>query len=118
MCRLKWKQCDEGNRKIIRDDGKCLKNLQTDRGKELYNSDVQKFLKKSNIIHYSTYSMKASVIERFNHTLKNDMWKEFTHIINYNWIDIMPRLVITMRTSIELSVCGPSMFPPRLLTGS
>jgi len=30
--------------KIIRDDGRCPKNLQTDRGKKFYNSNVQKTL--------------------------------------------------------------------------
>ncbi|XP_018308358.1 uncharacterized protein [Mycetomoellerius zeteki] len=38
--------------KIIRDDGRCPKNLQTDKGKEFYNSNVQKLLKKHNINHY------------------------------------------------------------------
>ena len=60
--------------KIIRDDRRCLKNLQTDSGNELYNSDVQKLLKKRNINHYSTNSViKASIIERYNRTLKNDI---------------------------------------------
>ena len=68
--------------KIIRDDERCPKNLQIDMGKEFYNANVQKFLKK-HINHYSTYSiMKASVVERFNRMLKNDMWK-FTHNGNY-----------------------------------
>ena len=58
--------------KIIRDDGRCPKDLQTDMGKEFYNANVQKFLKKHNINHYSTYSiMKTFVVERFNRTLKN-----------------------------------------------
>ena len=37
--------------------------------------------------------MKASVIERFNRTLKNDMWKMFTLNGNYKWNDMLPRLV-------------------------
>jgi len=70
--------------KIIRDDGRCPKNLHIDREKEFYNSDVQKLLKKCNINHYSTYSiMKASVVEWFNCTLKNDIWKQFTHNGSY-----------------------------------
>jgi len=80
--------------KIIRDDERCPKNLQTDRGKEFYNANVQKFLKKHGINHYSTYSvMKASVVERFNRTLKNNMWKQFTLNGNYRWIDLLPHLV-------------------------
>jgi len=69
-------------------------NLQTDRGKEFYNADVQKILKNHNVNHYSTYStLKASVVERFNRTLKNDMWKMFTLNDNYKWIDELPRLM-------------------------
>ncbi|XP_011878968.1 PREDICTED: uncharacterized protein LOC105568152 [Vollenhovia emeryi] len=80
--------------KIIRVDGRCPKNLQTGNGKEFYNANVQKLLKKHNINHYSTYSvMKASVVERFNRTLKNDMWKMFTLNGNYRWIDALSRLV-------------------------
>jgi len=63
-------------------------------GKEFYNADVQKILKKHDINHYSTYStLKASVVERFNRTLKNDMWKMFTLNGNYKWIDELPHLV-------------------------
>ncbi|XP_011060491.1 PREDICTED: uncharacterized protein LOC105149637 [Acromyrmex echinatior] len=55
---------------------------------ESYNVDVQKILKKYDVNDYSTYStLKASVVERFNRTLKNDMWKMFTLIGNYKWID-------------------------------
>jgi len=67
---------------IIRKSGRHPKNLQTDMGKEFYNADVQRLVKKKNgINHYSTYSvLKASVVERFNHTLKNEdnIWKIFT----------------------------------------
>jgi len=91
-CRLKSGN-DVAIAKIIRDDGGCLKNFQTDRGKEFFYSDVQKLLKR-NITHYSTYFvMKVPVIERFNRTLKNDMWKQFTHVGNYKWINILFHLV-------------------------
>jgi len=35
--------------KIIRDDRRCPKNLQIDMGKEFYNTNVQKLLKKYDI---------------------------------------------------------------------
>ena len=94
---LKSKSGDEMSKtiaKIIRDDKRCPKNFQTDKGKEFYNENVQKLLKKHNINHYSTYSvMKASVVERFNRTLKNNMWKLFTLNGNYKWIDVLSQLV-------------------------
>jgi len=61
---------------IIRESERCPKNLQTDMGKEFYNVDVKRLVKKHGINHYSMYSMlKASVVEQFNRTLKNNMWK-------------------------------------------
>ena len=80
--------------KIFHDYKRIPKNLQTDRGKEFYNADFQKLVKKLNINHYSTYSViKASVVERFNRTLKNEMWKMFTLNGSYKWIDGLARLV-------------------------
>jgi len=79
---------------IIRASGKYPKNLQTDMGKKFYNADVQKILKNHDVNHYSTYStLKASVVERFNRTFKNNMWKMFTLNGNYKWIDELPRLI-------------------------
>ncbi|XP_020296361.1 uncharacterized protein LOC109861219 [Pseudomyrmex gracilis] len=64
---------------IFRDNKRCQHNLQTDRGKKFYNTDVQTLIKKHSINHYSTYSvMKASIVEQFNHTVKNNMCKQFT----------------------------------------
>ncbi|XP_011049755.1 PREDICTED: uncharacterized protein LOC105143259 [Acromyrmex echinatior] len=41
---------------IIQTSGRCPKNLQMDMGKEFYNADMQKILKKHDVNHYSTYS--------------------------------------------------------------
>jgi len=87
------KEVAETFMKIIR-GGRCPANLQTDQGKEFYNADMQRLIKKHNINHYSTYSiMKASVVERFNRTLKNEMWKMFTLNGTYKWIDMLPNLI-------------------------
>jgi len=89
------------------------KNLQIGYiGKEFYNADVQRLVNKLGINHYSTYSvMKASVVEQFNRTLKNDMWKMFTEI---NSTEITSGLTcyrvscrITVLESIERSVYDP-----------
>uniref|UniRef100_A0ABD2WBK7 Integrase catalytic domain-containing protein n=1 Tax=Trichogramma kaykai TaxID=54128 RepID=A0ABD2WBK7_9HYME len=70
------------------------KNLQTDNGKEFYNSNFQNLMKKFKINHYSTFSnMKAAICERFNRTLKENMWKRFSLSENYKWIDIISDLV-------------------------
>lgn len=80
--------------KIVLQDGRQPKNLQTDEGKEFYNTNFHKVIDKYGINHYSTYSvMKASVVERFNRTLKNDMWKQFTLNGSYRWVDLLPKLL-------------------------
>ena len=68
------------------------KFLWTDRGTEFYNKQVQDLLNENNIKLYSTNNseMKSSVIERFNRTFKNMMYKKFTennNTIFYNIID-------------------------------
>ncbi|KAL4107214.1 hypothetical protein QTP88_017597 [Uroleucon formosanum] len=55
------------------------KLLQLDNGKELYNSTFDALMEKHNIHKYSTYStMKACIVEHFNRTLKEKMFREFT----------------------------------------
>lgn len=79
---------------VVQTDGRVPNNLQTDMGKEFYNKDFQEYLKKRNVNHYSTFSMmKASVVERFNRTLKNNMWKYFSLNGSYRWIDVLPTLI-------------------------
>jgi len=80
-------------------------------GKEFYNVDVQQLINKHGINHYSTYSvMKASVVERFNRTLKNDMWKTLHSMeITSGSTSYRVSCQITMLESIERSVCDPLM---------
>ena len=68
------------------------KFLWTDRGTEFYNKQVQDSLNENSIKLYSTnnYEIKSSVVESFNRTFKNMMYKKFTennNTIFYNIID-------------------------------
>ena len=66
--------------KIISD--RIPKQLWVDEGKEFYNATFKNLLDKHKIDMYSTfYEGKAVVIERFNRTLKNIMWKCLLQII-------------------------------------
>lgn len=63
------------------------KHLQTDHGKEFYNSEFQSIMNAFNINHYSTYSSKkASIVERLIRTLKSKLYKHFSLVGNYIWI--------------------------------
>lgn len=70
------------------------KHLQTDRGTEFFNVKFTGLMKKHKINHFHTYSpLKASVVERFNRTFKNIMYRFFTHRNTLNWIDSVQELV-------------------------
>jgi len=82
-----------------------MKYLQTDNGKEYYNSSVQALLKKYNVKHYSTYSeKKASIVERFNRTLKTRMYRAFTEQGNYRWLTLLPELVNAYNNSVHSTI--------------
>lgn len=76
-----------------------MKYLQTDNGKEYYNSVVQALLNRYGVKHYSTYSeKKASIVERFNRTLKIRVYRTFSEQGHYQWLTLLPDLV--KRTTI------------------
>ena len=81
-------------RKVYNNSKRFPKHIQTDRGREFYNADFKKWTTSHNINHYSTYSnMKASVVERFNRTLRTRMWRAFTKQGSHAWIHLLPKLI-------------------------
>lgn len=70
------------------------KRLQTDKGTEFLNKGVQHFLKQIEVDFFSTNSeMKASIVERFNRTLKSRMYKYFSANNSLRYIDALQALV-------------------------
>ena len=71
------------------------KFLWTDCGKEFYNKQLQDLLNENNIKLYSTNNseIKSSVVERFNRTFKNMMFKKFTENNNTIFFNIIDDLV-------------------------
>ena len=69
--------------------------LQTDRGMEFLNKSVQALLARRGVHHFSTHNAetKASIVERFNKTLKTRMWRYFTKVQTWRYIDVLPDLV-------------------------
>ncbi|CAB0015334.1 unnamed protein product [Nesidiocoris tenuis] len=51
-------------------------------------------MKKRKINMYSTFTeLKASIVERFNRTIKNWMWTEFSFQGNRKWVNLIPTLL-------------------------
>ena len=69
--------------------------LQTDKGKEFLNLKFQAYLKKNKIHFFVTHNVetKASVVERFQRTLKQRMWRYFTHKQTNRYVEALPKLV-------------------------
>ena len=87
--------------------------LQTDQGKEFFNKTFSAYLKSLDIHHYSTFSnLKASVVERFNRTLKTRMWEQFTARGSYRWLELVGDLVTRYNNTKHRTI----KMKPRLVT--
>ena len=64
------------------------RQIRVDKGGEFVNSHVKNFLKEQNIRFFTSQNeTKAAIVERFNRTLKNIMWRYFTHRQTYRYVD-------------------------------
>ena len=81
--------------KILKEaQGRKPQTLKTDADKELYNQTFQELLKKKYIHHFSTHGdAKASIVQRFNRTLKSKLYLYFTAANTLKYVDILPKLV-------------------------
>lgn len=79
--------------------------IRTDKGGEFVNTIFQNFLKKEKIHFFtSNNETKAAVVERFNRTLKERMWKYFTLKNTRRYIDVLPQLVDSYNNSWHRSI--------------
>lgn len=92
-------------KKIVKDSGRIPKHLWVDKGLDFYNKYMTEWLNENNIIRYSTYSEhKSVVVERFNRTLKEMMWKRFTAENTRNWIDILDGLIFKYNNKLHSTI--------------
>ena len=81
------------------------KSIQSDSGTEFKNKVFQKFLKQEGVRFFTTFNnTKASVVERFNRTLKTKMWKYFTHNHTYHYIDVLDKLLQSYNRTYHSSI--------------
>ena len=91
--------------KIILSTNRKPTFLQTDDGTEFKNSTFQRFLKDNGIKFFTTKSeKKASIVERFNRTLKTKMWKYFTAKNTLHYLDVLPELVSSYNSTYHRSI--------------
>ena len=82
------------------------KMIQSDEGSEFTNKQVQKFFNDNNIKWYHTYNrdIKCSICERFNRTILNKIYKNFTLNNNTNWIKDLNKLVKEYNNSYHRTI--------------
>ncbi|XP_033229889.1 uncharacterized protein LOC117181389 [Belonocnema kinseyi] len=74
--------------------GRVSKNLHIDECKKFYNSPLKNLMQRYGINLYSTHSnLSTSICERFNRTIRNKMWPQFSFKGNCKWINILPTFI-------------------------
>ena len=81
------------------------RRLHTDQGKNFYNASVKKLFREQGIHHFSTSGdTKASLVERFNRTLKGRMYPCFTAANTLKYLDVLLDLVRGYNASYHRSI--------------
>lgn len=80
--------------------------LQTDRGTEFYNVQVQDVFRKHGINHYSSLNddIKAALVERLNRTLKSKLFRYMTRRRTTRWVDVLDDVVSAYNQSYHRSI--------------
>ena len=90
---------------ILRNLDHLPNTLITDEGLEFYNKNVREVLDEHHIHHYSIKTkMKASVVERFNRTIRNKLEKYFVKKNTKNWIDVLDQFVSNYNNTPHRSI--------------
>jgi hypothetical protein len=78
---------------ILESSNRKPEKIWCDGGNE-FKGVFQKFLDKNKILKYMTHNEgKSVVVERFNRTLKERMWKQFTIDNTNQYLDMLPLLM-------------------------
>ena len=71
----------------------------------VYSDKFQLFLINQSVALYSTGSeLGVTIVERFNRTLKQWMWKEFTRNNNKKWFNLLPKLIERYNNKVHRTI--------------
>lgn len=78
-------------------------SIQTDNGKEFLNKEVKNLFKQYNINFFTTTDedTKCSLVERFNRTLKDKMFKIMTKTGTRKYVDVLDAIVKSYNNSVH-----------------
>ena len=80
--------------------------IQTDKGTEFLNRQVQTWLKDRGVHFFTTENedIKASLVERFNRTLKSKLWRYFTKNDTLSYLEVLQDIVDTYNHTPHRSI--------------
>ncbi|PFX27133.1 putative uncharacterized transposon-derived protein F54H12.3 [Stylophora pistillata] len=88
------KTVTEAFKKIVSRAGQIPFRIQTDQGKEFFNSTIQAWCRKNENHHFVTRGdSKASIAERFIRTFKSKLYRYFTAKNTFKYVDVIQDLV-------------------------
>ena len=75
--------------------GRVPKKVQTDKGREFLNRIVRSLLEQYGVHHFTSEDpqIKCAVVERFNRTIKERIWKYFTKYRTHRYINVLADIV-------------------------
>lgn len=80
--------------KSVLKKGFVPKHLHADEGREFLGKPFVQLTKKYGLNLYNTFSTtKAAIVERFNRTLKNKIYRMFAINNNHQWVTLLPKIV-------------------------
>lgn len=82
------------------------RKLQTDKGSEFLNRPVQSFLKENGVHHFVSENaeIKCAIVERWNRTLKEKLWRYFTKHNTRHYLTVLPQVVSSYNHSYHRSI--------------
>ena len=88
--------------------------IQFDKGREFLNKDVKVVLKQHDVKYFTTENedVKASIVERWNQTIQNKLYRWFTKTRSNRWIDVLDEFVKGYNTTPHSS----TKLPPNQIT--
>ena len=90
---------------ILVSSKRSINCIETDCGKEFYNSIFQDFLNKNNIKLYSRNSSYGAVfVERFNRLIRDLLKKIVFERGDANWIDVLPKITKQYDNRVHISI--------------
>lgn len=89
----------------VLDQGRSPRKLQTDDGTEFFNKTMDTLLQRHSIRHFSTFSpLKATIVERFNRTLRMRLTRLWDVQKTFNWTDKLQDIIAGYNTTKHSSI--------------